>query len=1340
MDPGWASRFYGVTVTKEVAAAAKEHLTDASIEDLVDAHLAINEAYFGGIDKTLSGFVVLDDQGDDYTLIDLRDSGQIWWQDHETRDVVVRYDKLADLVAVRGASESKRNAVDEKRRVKQPKSKKRVSTAALCARYQWLVWLLARPLMRDGVATQSTDYLVRNGIGRLRYVFPRREVLDETLERELPLLANDPHLAIYWLLHTMALVDDERRAQVVDAIGRTKHPLLAAFVARLGSLPLAGDVPIIPDFRARRALAITYGAFELAQDALAVTCLRALEIAPATQSLAHGLQVVTALERGTIASRGFAAARSTPAGSAESIDDAAVEAALSRIPDSTPGTELLGAALDKRRKATSSKHADMLAQQLATSDDPWWTRLEALWHTHELSYDGAALVDATRRILHHDRYHRRALQMAMRASQIANLPIDRIFADLAIADGALEPFSALIEKPEQWQSIVAGVAEVANRRGLAWRVLQRVELNKPPAGLAAWAAGEVLASKDPERVAIVGEAFAKLDAQTQTAVIEAAGKAIDRPDHPLVAVLFACLDGPEPGEHDYAAQFQLKRGKEAALRALAPWFHHAQVFDAVMKLVDKPAGGSVVDLIWGKLFSPFEKDSYVLPKLDDAQAVRVARGMIKTLRSHPNIHARNSAGHQLYRFDHRGAEAFLIDALTDYGVRYAAVKEPGGAELDHGKTENDQLEDVVANLYAAVRNMKTPGSRTALAERLFAERRAYWRMGNAIGDIWDRELHEQIMGLLAERKDPRAAGCYAFALREFVRQGPPLVELARLIIEWQGDNEIARRFLHYALVVGMIAALDGREYEVVRRTHDAASWIAEPPLEPDDYARGRGWKNPIDDEATKARLDHVLSGEAEREKQALVASLDDARAKKKPNTKISDEALGQLADTIVVERILQDAKTGEVWFKDREHRLRYFDGYGIADLAAHVVEHGGAQAELAGISELTDRALWWDAKATRFRAAMQFGDRVLLSWGVNNGAFDRYLLTLPDAAAFMKKLRAHPPKGYSESDPYYLAGKGAIVRTYYAPSVGGDRERRLLWLLDSSVSDEDFGTPERAVAEHVRREISWLAGGGVMATLEWSEHRRRREDMTLREWIKARFRDDRRDANWHLDGLAEVAAYLEQHNLAPSRFTVELGPPATDIELKALARDRKQPIPESLRTLWSTYSSARWQIGKRGMRLLSPREMLARRPIARSAGEMYLKKLPRDVAERSASLYGALDILVERQDGTPITFLADVWRDDGRVFSHAAEHPNDFWWEVSLSWMLATRLLGGLEDALADAVPALTSLKYGASAAPAKPKAGAKKRKPAAKKPKAATPTAKKKPKPKPAKRKPKKK
>jgi hypothetical protein len=237
--------------------------------------------------------------------------------------------------------------------------------------------------------------------------------------------------------------------------------------------------------------------------------------------------------------------------------------------------------------------------------------------------------------------------------------------------------------------------------------------------------------------------------------------------------------------------------------------------------------------------------------------------------------------------------------------------------------------------------------------------------------------------------------------------------------------------------------------------------------------------------------------------------------------------------------------------------------------------------------------------------------------------------------------------------------------------------------------------------------------------------------MTVHEWIKDRIRDDRRDARWHVAALHEIADYLHAHGLAPKTFTVELGVPASTEEVAELAASRTHGLPDSLRTLWSVHRSARWSLGKEGMRLLDPRWVAQRRPRARKAGEVLLEKLPPDAAARSAPLYGALDVLVETNAGEPVTFVADVARDDGRVFSHAAEHPNDFWWEVSLSWMLATRFLAAFEQAIAVAVPEIDKLRYGERKTAAQRPATKSSKQPAKKKPAPA------KKKPAPAKKKP---
>jgi len=821
----WATRFYGMEVPPEVEAAAHEELTDRETADLVDAHLGANYSYFGAIDKTLAGFVVLDDEGDDFTLFDLRDTGQVFWQDHETREVVLRHDSLAGYLAKADAK-----APRETRRA--------VSTAKLCERYQWLVWVLARPLMQDGLATQTNDYLVRSGLGRFRGAWESRAVVERAFAAEAPTLAGDPHLAIYWLLHATMLSDEALRAQVLVAIGEPGVELVRAFVGRFGRMAVAGDLPIVPGFRERRALVLTYGAFELGVDEVPAACLRALEVSPQTNSLLQALQISGALDRLDVAS------------------------ALARIVDTTPGVALLRALVDKRGGASSSRHADTLARLLVDSSEPWFWALEALWQVHEMAYEGPALVAATRRLVARDRYHRRALQMAMRAASIAGQAVDELERDIAIADTLGAPFARIAEKPTEYEAAIAALFPPL-RTPFAWRVLQRVEVNKPPAGLALWAARQVVRGGE----SLIGEALAQLDDRAMLQIVEST-----TPDD--TALLLAYLDGPEPGPHDVVARMALDRGKQAALDALAPRIPEPAVFTKLMAILERPARGGLTSLVWGRLFSAHVAQSYVLPRLDAKQAVRVARALVACNLRHPNPTARAAAGHALFRFDHPGAEAFLIDALTEYGVRYAAAK----------PHETDALEEVVANLYAALRTLATPTARTALAERLFAERRAYWRLGRALADVWDPALHAEIMAMLRERRDPRAAGAYAFALRDFVRQKEPLAELAELVCDWQGDTDVARGFLHYALVVGIDAALALERHDLVRRAHEAAAWIAEPPLEPDHHVRGTGWANPLDQPEVAALLLRVLAEISAPVRMAVPPPA--AKPKAKPKTKV----------------------------------------------------------------------------------------------------------------------------------------------------------------------------------------------------------------------------------------------------------------------------------------------------------------------------------------------------------------------------------------------------------------------------------------------------------------------
>ncbi|MEJ2578989.1 MAG: hypothetical protein P8Z68_07815, partial [Kineosporiaceae bacterium] len=219
-DESVAERFYGMRVDPQVIEAAQENLTDQAGVDLVAAHLGVNYSYFGAIDKTLSGFVILDDEGDNYTLCDVRGDGAVWWQDHEEREV---YRQFADLEEWRSFRAEVDAGIDEdEARAMVAGSGGRAagagtqteaggagapdgagpdsdggggpsvapSSAMLLDRYQWLVWLLAQPMRdRQGRVIEQDPELASSAAGHLRSVWPTDDAAADALDRELPLLA-----------------------------------------------------------------------------------------------------------------------------------------------------------------------------------------------------------------------------------------------------------------------------------------------------------------------------------------------------------------------------------------------------------------------------------------------------------------------------------------------------------------------------------------------------------------------------------------------------------------------------------------------------------------------------------------------------------------------------------------------------------------------------------------------------------------------------------------------------------------------------------------------------------------------------------------------------------------------------------------------------------------------------------------------------------------------------------------------------------------------------------------------------------------------------------------------
>jgi predicted DNA-binding WGR domain protein len=1183
-----ADRFYGLEIPPQVAAAALEGLTDLSIDNLVEAHLKINYSYFGAIDKTLSGFFVLDSEGDNYTLLDLRGDGRVWWQDHETRRLYPHFDTLDDWLGFK-ADLDKGGDEDELRNAYRGKSANREpagtpSTAALAERYQWLVWLLAQPLRdRNGNATQTDADLAGAAAGHLRAAFPTDAAMAGTLQAELPLLADDPHLAVYWLLHTTVLARQLDRVRVLAAI--RPEPFLQAFVTVFGDLPLDGDVALVPGFRERRALLAMYASGGSPEEEQPRIALNAMRMAPWVQPLMKAAVVESGLADGT-------------------LTDAEVSAALDRT-EASAGTAALRAVLDQRAGLDASHHADELARSARGPGEEWAWVFNAVWQVHELIRDADALTDVVRFLLDKDPYHVRILALAEYAQRLSGRALfddDRLRlaeASTAVLDAMTDDEPA-IDDPEL-------------REVVARRVLLRAEASQ---AVLSWAVRTTLAGDAPDKTELVGTGLLQLPFW-------------DPEQLPVSddVLLWLLRNAPEPDESDFAATFAADQRAEKILQALAPRAHEPRIFDVLLRLTGEP--------VWEVLFSPFEEDTYILHRLTDEQAVRAAKAMVAS--SAP------AAGHQLYRFDHKGAEAYLVEALS----------------------QRHDDEDLTANLYSAVRNV---GARDALVERLWTERHAYWRMGNAIGDIFDAELHRDILNRLRATHDGHAAGCYAFALADFVQQGPPKVELLAELATWPvPTDEVPRRFFKYGLIIGIEAALVARNFQLVRTAHAVAESIAEPPLEPDQHARGTGWENPID----QAQLRAVLDGTADAERQRLVEKGVTAKATGMPRRKISDRSLGVLAGVDVARRLMHDPDTGEVWFLDTEGVVHAFDGYEIAPPPFEV----GA----GPVTELSERALFWDRGADNFIEIIRDGNRVAYVWGRNNGRLERLTLAFAGPAAAQHAFaRLKSSTDLTETSPWYVPGRGAVVRTYSG--------KRYLCVFGNKAElhGQPLASEADAIAEHQRQELD-----GVLTCLEWMDSYRRPEDLTVREWIRGRIRDDARDATWHVRALTEVTDYLAAHGY-PQPMNVAVGDGVAEEEIAAFEAQRQHPVPDVLRAFWREVGHASWSDGAAGLRVLSPAQMLERRPAARELGETYLAAMPPSRASAARSVLGALDVLVETLDGTAIlTVLAEG------VFTHVGRDPDDFWWEQSLSWMLATRFLDSFAEAVEEAVPVVAQLYCG---------------------------------------------
>lgn len=249
------SRFYGLSIPDLVLDVIEEGLTDLETNDLFTAHLARNRAYFGAVDKTLSGFVVLSDRGDDFFLLDSRDTGWVYWQDHEERTFTPCFRSLSEYLEFHKTqnsnSESFRSLLPSLTIHDLPQSNKSISTVELAVRYQWAVWCLGQVSDKSKGKTTESHWL---GVAVDWFLHTTNGVEDAKVmyKAEAGFLKSDTHLAIWWLLVATVVADQPWIDEIIES-GPKGSELFLSFSQNLNSLSLRKTLEVLPQFRKRRA-------------------------------------------------------------------------------------------------------------------------------------------------------------------------------------------------------------------------------------------------------------------------------------------------------------------------------------------------------------------------------------------------------------------------------------------------------------------------------------------------------------------------------------------------------------------------------------------------------------------------------------------------------------------------------------------------------------------------------------------------------------------------------------------------------------------------------------------------------------------------------------------------------------------------------------------------------------------------------------------------------------------------------------------------------------------------------------------------------------------------------
>lgn len=638
---------------------------------------------------------------------------------------------------------------------------------------------------------------------------------------------------------------------------------------------------------------------------------------------------------------------------------------------------------------------------------------------------------------------------------------------------------------------------------------------------------------------------------------------------------------------------------------------------------------------------------------------------------------------------------------TDHalGRAFFYFRNPGGLDVFADALKRDITYYTRDAVYDAIYQIPDPRASDILIDRLWHETEAVRDLVFSFHDLCVPR-HAEILARLDREPSFHAAWIYGGCQTNWANRPRFLLDVIERVLAWPASGEPARRA--YMMSCGVKAALELRRYGLAKRLLDELGG-AKTAVSPGD-------KEPVAtilaDDKFKERLEQLTSGALEAAQQTLLAEVETLRAAGTPRAG-NDERLGLLAGVTVAVRLHEHAKTREVWFFDTEGVFHYYDGYGIAaapfDFKVHALVNAwdSTCASLAAVTpdwRTEARSMHRSHGSGVVREVLLSGEKLLIRFHGNHSPYSTwraFVVTCIDivaAARTFDALAENPVAGFSVCDPFYVPGKkgGGWVRRFgediRASCVGAS----LRW----GDTETEHDSPDDALATYGAREDDRIRIGDFARQIELNDQLRPATDTPLHQFFKDRYREDDKDAIWHVQALPAFRSALARSELPLDDVEVELGPPASAADLAAYDAALPEPMHPDLRALWQSIGRASWRVGDKGMRLLGPAEVLARRQELRDELGVRISTL-RQQKQRDAWPLQFLDVLVI--DGDTAVLAWDIRQQEQDCFDNVQTDRLPHPWRSGLAYVLSESFNADFVDAIKARFPETKKLMLGQS-------------------------------------------